>query len=214
MAAIARRRGWRLEAPSNLVTLTLSSCKNLSVYLEECEEMVPSNNQGEGDIQLPRLREVLIQYCPKLKEVPHYIVFSPTLKKLEMNDCPELGGSQPRLPPLLEYLELSGDVGVFSKSLPLVGPNLKSVRILFSPHSSLPKGFNQLTSIQSLGLYRCETLDFEREELKHLTMLQHLRIDYCRILRVRFGEGKDWRSTLSHVPKIIIDNNDITRSRN
>ncbi|KAF9615755.1 hypothetical protein IFM89_026221 [Coptis chinensis] len=218
---------------SNIVTLKLSNCKNLRVLpdlsklksletlvlrqlyeMEECEEMVPSNNEGkqEANIQLPRLREVVIQYCPKLKVVPYYIMFSPTLKEMSIDNCPELGGVQPRLPPLH---------GVFSKSVPLVGksdessyPNLKSVRIEYSPHSSLPKDFNQLTSIQSLFLDNCETLDFELEELKHLTMLQHLWIYNCPILKERFGEGKDWRSTLSHVPRITINYMEITRSRN
>ncbi|KAF9615754.1 hypothetical protein IFM89_026220 [Coptis chinensis] len=181
--------------------------------------MVTSNNQGEGDIQLPRLRQVFILDCPKLKLVPHYIMFSHTLKQLTIRNCPELGGVQPRLPPLLENLELWRDVGVFSKSLPLVGecssyPNLKSVSIFSSPHSSLPKGFNRLTSIQRLELFKCETLDFELEELKHLTMLQKLWIGDCPILKERCGEGKDWRSTLSHVPKIYIDDKEITASRN
>ncbi|KAF9602105.1 hypothetical protein IFM89_024872 [Coptis chinensis] len=93
-------------------------------------------------------------------------------------------------------------------------PNLKSVSIFSSPHSSLPKGFNRLTSIQRLELFKCETLDFELEELKHLTMLQKLWIGDCPILKERCGEGKDWRSTLSHVPKIYIDDKEITASRN
>ncbi|KAF9614648.1 hypothetical protein IFM89_019625 [Coptis chinensis] len=78
------------------------------------------------------------------------------------------------------------DVGVFSKSLPLVGecssyPNLKTVFIWYSPHSSLPKGFN--SKIGTSGI-----------------------VD----LQLPYSE----RSTLSHVPKITIDDNEITESRN
>ncbi|KAF9613926.1 hypothetical protein IFM89_013173 [Coptis chinensis] len=166
---------------------------------------------------VPHLHSLRIWNCRKLKVVPHYM-FSQALKNLRIDDCPELGEVQPWLPPLLEELILESNVGAFSKSLPLGGecssyPNLKSVWIGSSPHSSLPKGFNQLTSIQSLHFYQYETLDFELEELKHLTMLQHLEIKYCPILRKRFRKGMDWRSTLSHVPKITFNRKEITRSR-
>ncbi|KAF9613459.1 hypothetical protein IFM89_008306 [Coptis chinensis] len=90
-------------------------------------------------------------------------------------------------------------------------PYLKTVYIWSSPHSSLPKGFNKLKGIQILDLFQCATLDFELKELNHLTMLQHLDINYCPILKERLGEGRDW-SILSHVPKITIDGKKITKS--
>ncbi|KAF9598536.1 hypothetical protein IFM89_028068, partial [Coptis chinensis] len=197
----------RLKSLETLYLMSLTS-------MADCEER-------DGDIIMPLLHAVGIEDCCQLKVIPNYI-FSHTLRELDVSECPELRGIQPCLPPLLEKLFFSRDVGIFSNSLPVCNkecphsntdtyPNLKSVSIWLSLHSSLPKGFNQLTSIQSLELFSCKNLDFDLEELNHLTMLQHLYIEDCPVLKDRFGEGKDW-SILSRVPKITIDHVKFTRN--
>ncbi|KAF9596015.1 hypothetical protein IFM89_006942 [Coptis chinensis] len=178
-------------------------------------------SQKDRVVIMPLLRQLTIRRCDKLQVIPHYM-FSQSLKELQIWGCPELGRAQPCLPPLLESLEFYRNVGFLSNSLPVCDvecshnnnnsyPYLKTVSIWSSPHSSLPKGFNKLKGIQRLDLSYCDTLDFELKELNHLTMLQHLDINRCPILKERFGEGRDW-SILSHVPKITIDLEEITKS--
>ncbi|KAF9614822.1 hypothetical protein IFM89_020745 [Coptis chinensis] len=169
---------------------------------------------GEGFI-MPCLQVLEIRGCPKLKVVPHYL-FSPALRSLKISKCPQLTG--PCLPPLLEELELCFNTGFLSKSiLPLlisgIGspdhnendyPNLHSFSIKWSEESSLPQGFNQLTAIQSLIFWSCEFLDFTPEDLKHLPMLQELKIFQCPILEERCRKRESW-TTNSHIPKIVLN---------
>ncbi|KAF9612294.1 hypothetical protein IFM89_038864 [Coptis chinensis] len=93
-------------------------------------------------------------HCPNLKVEPHYL-----------------------FPPRLETLDLRYDVGVFSKSLMSFthnNNNLKTLTISSFPHSSLPQGLNQLTSLKELSFRVGLSLDFKLEELKPLTMLHKL----------------------------------------
>ncbi|KAF9596026.1 hypothetical protein IFM89_006953 [Coptis chinensis] len=197
------------------------SLKNLEITVLPMWRGSNLPSQKDSVVIMPLLRQLTIRLCDKLQVIPHYM-FSQSLKQLEIMDCPELGRAQPCLPPLLESLDFAGNVGFLSNSLPVCDvecshnnnnsyPYLKTVYIFASPHSSLPKGFNKLKGIQRLILHRCDTLDFELKELNHLTMLQHLEINDCPILKERFGEGRDW-SILSHVPKITIDYEEITKS--
>ncbi|KAF5202260.1 hypothetical protein FRX31_008153 [Thalictrum thalictroides] len=176
--------------------------------LEKCED--------REDISLPCLRELEIRDCG-FHVIPRFL-FPHTLRKLVIYDCKNLRGMQPCLPPLLEKLELWYDVGVLSESLPIGDShnylNLRSFKIKFSKHPSLPKGFNHLTATQYLKFNECESLDFDLNELKHLTMLQSLSIYKCRILAKRFQSSGDdyWMSILSHVPNISIDYENIRES--
>ncbi|KAF9610088.1 hypothetical protein IFM89_019928 [Coptis chinensis] len=131
---------------------------------------------------------LLLSSCPNLKVEPHYL-----------------------FPPRLETLILWRDVGVLSKSLMSLihNNNLKTLEIYCLPHSSLPQGLNQLTSLQGLYFKFCHTLDFKSEELKPLTMLRKLYISSCSG-RTR---EEDW-SILTHIPTIEIEGIDIKRSRN
>ncbi|KAF5199573.1 hypothetical protein FRX31_010841 [Thalictrum thalictroides] len=124
---------------------------------------------------------------------------------LRIRGCP-LTGLQPSLPPLLEKLTLATDVGVLKTSLPLLlhnnYPNLHYFEIYDSSQSSLPQGFNQLTSIRQLKFQDCLKLDFGPDYLKHLTILEELTIDHCPILAEKFrGEIS---SSSSHVYNISI----------
>ncbi|PIA27069.1 hypothetical protein AQUCO_08300039v1 [Aquilegia coerulea] len=197
----------KFELPDLLARLKTLEILSLS-YFEECEE-------GE-DMSLPCLRELLLYDC-KFPVIPRFL-FPHTLKQLCIWECKNLRGMQSCLPPLLESLELNGDVGVLAESLPIEFShnylNLRSFKIYWSKHPSLPKGFNHLTAIQYLTFYDCESLDFDLNELKHLTMLQELSISYCSILAKRFQSpsGEDWMIILSHVPNIKIDRQYIKRS--
>ncbi|KAF9611761.1 hypothetical protein IFM89_034944 [Coptis chinensis] len=154
-------------------------------YLSEWKE--EEHDVPTTIIIMPRLHTLKIGYCPKLKVEPHYL-----------------------FPPRLETLELWGDVGVLSKSLIMSlthNNNLKSLTIKYFPHSSLPQGLNQLTSLQELNFYICKFLDFKPEELKPLTTLCTLEIDFCLIMSIRSRE--DW-SILTHIPNIVIDYINIT----
>ncbi|PIA25062.1 hypothetical protein AQUCO_12900003v1 [Aquilegia coerulea] len=91
---------------------------------------------------MPHLSIFVIQKCPKLKMLPSY-VSSHALRVLIIENCPQLTGMQPSLPPLLEKLKLGRDVGDLSSSLlPLLHnnydyPNLNHFKILIlhSRHS-------------------------------------------------------------------------------
>ncbi|KAL5714836.1 hypothetical protein ACHQM5_016743 [Ranunculus cassubicifolius] len=161
-------------------------------------------------IVMPCLHTLRISGCSKLRVVPHYM-FSHTLRKLEIEICPQVTGMQPFLPRLLEDLELWGDVGVLSRSLPISNdnesyPNIKSVSINSSPHSALPEGLHQLTSLNHLRIFYCEFLDFELEVLLYFGNLGVLEICGCPLLVERCRENL---SILSHVPKIILDGTEL-----
>ncbi|KAL5731240.1 hypothetical protein ACHQM5_003988 [Ranunculus cassubicifolius] len=162
------------------------------------------------DIKMPCLRSLTLSSCRQLNVIPQSM-FSSTLRKLTIRNCSKLSGKQPCLPPILEKLTLKEDAGVFSKSLPIDECFIQSVSIKGSLHSSLPKGFTDLKGVQEVQFSDCENLDFELKEMKYLDMLQELNICTCPVLEQRFQRG-DWRSILSHVPKITIDYEEITKN--
>ncbi|PIA27581.1 hypothetical protein AQUCO_07600034v1, partial [Aquilegia coerulea] len=158
---------------------------------------------------MPRLSTLVIEYCPKLCLVPHYM-FSLALTDLHIADCSQLTGMQPFLPSLLEKLRLKGDIGVFARSLPIGTsqhnnyPYLSWVIIADFPYSSLPNGFNQLQAIRKLDIFQCEFFDFMPEDLKHLTILEELKIFRCLTLGQRFRDA-GISSLGSNVSMFIID---------
>ncbi|KAF9611089.1 hypothetical protein IFM89_026973 [Coptis chinensis] len=156
--------------------LRLLELKGLPEWEEEEHDVPTSNNTNI----MPHLNTLTISNCPKLKVVPHYL-----------------------FPPQLESLKLWKDVGVISISLMSIthNSNLKSLEILDFPHSSLPQGLNQLTSLQELFFGECQFLDYKPDELKPLTMLRNLQIGICPIMSERSREG---RSILTHIPNIVI----------
>ncbi|KAF9612583.1 hypothetical protein IFM89_002179 [Coptis chinensis] len=166
-------------------------------------------------IIMPSLEALEISNCPKLKVVPHYM-FSRSLKKLVIRECPGLIGMQHCLPQSFEHLELLRDLGALSKSLTPVTlnhnngyPNLKYLQIGYSPCSSLPQGLNQLTSLQDLVVSNCMFLDFNPECLRILPMLSKLETICCQLLRERSRE--DW-NIISHIPNITIDFKKLTQT--
>ncbi|KAF9610008.1 hypothetical protein IFM89_019648 [Coptis chinensis] len=156
--------------------------ENLEPHKESLERLEIRNYVGSTlplTWMMSNITYLSLSYCPNLKVEPHYL-----------------------FPPRLETLELYWDVGVLSKSLMSLthnNNNLKTLQIWFCPHSSLPQGLNQLTSLQQLSFRSCEFL-FKPEELKPLTMLRKL---YISGLSERSRE-LDW-SILTHIPNIQIN---------
>ncbi|KAL5707009.1 hypothetical protein ACHQM5_025110 [Ranunculus cassubicifolius] len=167
---------------------TLESLRITGMFEWEGQEKIVINDEkGGGDSC--GLRSLDIRDCPKLRVVPDYM-FSPSLQKLELHD----------------------DVGALFDSFPADASLCSFVKVsLWSlPHSRLPKGFDQIKSLQSIEFTYCKTLDFDLKELGHFTMLQSLEIERCPILKQRF-EGDDWRTILAHVPTITINEEEITK---
>ncbi|KAF9611081.1 hypothetical protein IFM89_026965 [Coptis chinensis] len=163
--------------------------ENLEPHKESLERLEIRNYVGSTlpTWMMSNITYLVLWDCPNLKVEPHYL-----------------------FPPLLETLVLWWDVGVLSKSLMSLthnNNNLKTLCIFGLPHSSLPQGLNQLTSLQELNFLFCYSLDFKPEELKPLTMLRKLFIDASSV-RTR---EEDW-SILTHIPTIVIDYQDIKRS--
>ncbi|KAF9611709.1 hypothetical protein IFM89_034892 [Coptis chinensis] len=154
--------------------------ENLEPHKESLERLEIYNYVGSTlptTWMMSNITYLFLYNCPNLKVEPHYL-----------------------FPPRLETLELWRDVGVLSKSLMSLtyNNNLKTLLIFSLPHSSLPQGLNQLTSLQQLSFRYCEFLDFKPEELKPLTMLRKLVIYLCPIITKR-----NW-SILTHIPIIEI----------
>ncbi|KAF6138820.1 hypothetical protein GIB67_025982 [Kingdonia uniflora] len=95
-----------LEASST--TVAYPNLKKLIIWdMKHWEEWVMEISCKNITV-MPRLRDLHIYNCPILKSVPHQIL-SQSVRKLFINDCPELAISC--LPPLLEELILDGDAG-------------------------------------------------------------------------------------------------------
>ncbi|KAF5205401.1 hypothetical protein FRX31_005012 [Thalictrum thalictroides] len=187
----------------------MRSWEEKAVFMRKEGEEEEGCNTYNGITIMPRLSKLHIVYCLELKVIPFYM-FSHELKDLRILDCPQLIGLQPSLPPLLEKLTLVKDVGVLKTSLPLLlhnnnYPNLHCFEIYESSQSSLPQGFNQLTSIRQLKFQDCEVLNFGPDDLKHLTMLEELKIIDCPILAERFIGGGEISSSSSHIYNISIE---------
>ncbi|KAF5202529.1 hypothetical protein FRX31_007884 [Thalictrum thalictroides] len=187
----------------------MRSWEEKAVIMRKEGEEEERYNTYNGITIMPRLSKLQIMDCKELKVIPFYM-FSHELKDLKISDCPQLTGLQPSLPPLLEKLHLSGNVGVLKSSLPLLHnnndnyPNLNNFHIYHSAQSSLPEGFNQLTSIRQLNFSYCEILDFESDDLKHVTKFNLLEINECPILAERFRGGGEISSSSPHVYNISI----------
>ncbi|KAL5725109.1 hypothetical protein ACHQM5_008289 [Ranunculus cassubicifolius] len=120
MPCLRRLEIW--ACPRLRVLPDLTNFKSLvTLKLRQLDSWDGQKEEEEIDFVPSCFTKLWIKECPKLIEVPSYL-FSPWLKELYINRCPELSGLQ-CLPPLLEKLILSGDNGCYSKSIPL---NLES----------------------------------------------------------------------------------------
>ncbi|KAF9610769.1 hypothetical protein IFM89_024625 [Coptis chinensis] len=195
--------------------------ENISDLVLNFEDSEPDIGHVSSEEEIPRMEGVLENLEPHKEslerlEIRNYVGSTlPTWMRMMSNitclylrNCPNLKVEPHYLfPPRLETLVLREDVGVLSKSLMSLthNNNLKSLFIDSLPHSSLPQGLNQLTSLQKLTFFGCDFLDFKPEELKPLTMLRELYIQGCPIFTRRgISREEDW-SILTHIPKILIN---------
>ncbi|QHO25564.1 Putative disease resistance RPP13-like protein [Arachis hypogaea] len=93
------------------------SLKYLSFYQMSCwEEWESYECDDDDDAPFPKLEEFYISQCPKLRgDLP---TFLPSLKKLVISGCEELGCYVPRAP-ILRSLRISGKQEARTRDLPL-----------------------------------------------------------------------------------------------
>ncbi|KAF6175311.1 hypothetical protein GIB67_021816 [Kingdonia uniflora] len=180
--------------------------KLLMSDMENWEEWVMRTT--EGITIMPCLQTLEIMNCPMLKSLPHQIL-SDSLRELSITDCPVLRITC--IPNFLETLNLYGDSGSLSRSLPFIANHnllLNSLYIDNSPHLTLPQGLAQLTELTTIHISHSKSLVCMSEELKQLTLLELLYIEDCPILASRCKKevGEDW-PIISHIPVIQIDDN-------
>ncbi|XP_058108854.1 disease resistance protein RGA2-like [Magnolia sinica] len=219
---------------SHLVRMTLSCCweciqlpgfgKLPSLKYLEIDCMVEvrkvgiefsgvDNNDGSGCVvSFPKLETLVFNDMSKWEEwelrggVGEVM---PSLLQLEVKWCPKLKELPTNLPPLLQELTLQiSNEGMLSSggTLPVL-PNLKHLIIWRNDElKSFPCGWlGQFKALETLEIHRCWQLEsLPDEELQQLTMLQELIIQYCPLLKERYGyEGED-RHKIAQIPDKII----------
>uniref|UniRef100_A0A5B6YG60 Putative disease resistance protein RGA3 n=1 Tax=Davidia involucrata TaxID=16924 RepID=A0A5B6YG60_DAVIN len=177
---------------------------------ELCDTLVNENddNHSNNFVLAQSLRVLTLICCLKLKVLPHNLLPLTLLRELCICTCPNLTWTTLcLLLPHLEKLTLDGDAGVLSRSISsrhILLPNLRFLKISSSPHWSLPEGLGQFAELQSLEIFCCPHIMYMSEELRHLPMLQDLKIIHCPILGPRCQRnGADWHN-ISHILNIYV----------
>ncbi|GMN63186.1 hypothetical protein TIFTF001_032264 [Ficus carica] len=194
----------------------LPSLERIEIWY--CQEMVgvfPPTQ--EIDIQYPSLKSIYIYYCEKLDWFSKMgLPFN--LKRLDILYCDKLIANRwnwnlQRLSNL-QTLSLSGREELEVISFPeegLLPSALTSLEIWkFKSLKSLDgKGFQHLTSLQTLVIHYCEKVECLPEQGLP-NSLTHLSIYRCPMLkeRCRRETGEDWPK-IQHIPKIEIDGRQI-----
>ncbi|CAK7351357.1 unnamed protein product [Dovyalis caffra] len=143
--------------------------------------------------QLQSLSTLVIDKFPELLYIPKALIENNLLlSSFTISSCPKLRS----LPANLGELQ-----------------NLKLLKIgWFQELHSLPHGFENLTSLETLEIIECPNLVSLPEEsleglngLQRLRGLQHLSIRGCPELekRCESGKGEDWQK-ISHIPYIYV----------
>nr|DAD38201.1 TPA_asm: hypothetical protein HUJ06_008842 [Nelumbo nucifera] len=129
--------------------------------------------------------------------MPPLFFSAEALRTLHIKNCPQLTWTpfspSPCLLQQLEELELEGDVGGFSRSLPS-NNKIKVSTIWSSPFESLPSDLENLTALQTLWIRFCYFIMSIPVELQRLTSLPKLEIYHCHLLEERCKKeaGEDW----------------------
>ncbi|XP_058108844.1 putative disease resistance protein RGA3 [Magnolia sinica] len=70
--------------------------------------------------------------------------------------------------------------------------------------------FGQLKALRTLEIFDCPRTESLPEEVQHLTMLQELKINWCRALALRYGQGEEDRDkTNQDLKDVAYDVDDI-----
>ncbi|RVW30533.1 putative disease resistance RPP13-like protein 1 [Vitis vinifera] len=147
------------------------SLKALSFsFMPKWKEWLCLGSQGG---EFPRLKELYIQYCPKLTgDLPNHL---PLLTKLEIEDCEQLVAPLPRVPAIRE-LTTRNSSGVFFRS-----PASDFMRLESLITSDISKWTELPPVLQKLSIENANTLEslLEEEKLQSNTCLKDLIIRNC-----------------------------------
>ncbi|XP_034701162.1 putative disease resistance RPP13-like protein 1 [Vitis riparia] len=151
------------------------SLKALSFdYMPKWEKWLCLGGQG---VEFPRLKELYIQYCPKLKgDLPNHL---PLLTKLEIKECKRLVAPLPRVPAIRELTTRNkGRVSLMSPASDFI-----------CLESLITSDISQWTELppvlQKLSIEKADSLEslLEEEILQSNTCLQDLTITKCSFSR-------------------------------
>ena len=185
-----------------------------------------------GGICAPNLTSISIFNCNKLKSLPENMrTLFPSLEFLAVRGCPKLesfpeGGLPLNLVTLyvsycdklfsrglqdlhsLREISIDGDNCKEVESFPeeaLLPPTLTDIHISFFPKLKSLKGFQHLTSLKKLNIFRCNNLQYLPED-GFPTTLSSLIINSCPLLKQRCEreKGEEWPK-IAHIPNIVID---------
>ncbi|KAL6328726.1 hypothetical protein AAG906_003412 [Vitis piasezkii] len=151
------------------------SLKALSFqYMPKWKEWLCLGGQGG---EFPRLKELYIQYCPKLiGDLPDHL---PLLTKLEIEQCERLVAPLPRVPAIRE-LTTRNSGGVFLRS-----PDRDFMRLESLITSDISQWKELPPVLQKLSIENADCLEslLEEEILQSNTCLQDLTITKCSFSR-------------------------------
>ena len=155
------------------------SLKALSFsFMPKWKEWLCLGSQGG---EFPRLKELYIQYCPKLTgDLPNHL---PLLTKLEIKECEQLVAPLPRVPAIRE-LTTRNNSDVFFRS-----PASDFMRLESLITSDISQWTELPPVLQKLWIENANTLEslLEEEKLQSNTCLKDLTIRNCSFSRTLRG---------------------------
>ncbi|KAL2530605.1 putative disease resistance RPP13-like protein 1 [Forsythia ovata] len=212
-----------LGSLESLEKLEISNCENLQLI------PYPSGQKG-----LSSLRRLEICYCKRLSNLPSEMLESCTsLQTLQVYKCenltsfPELSGkvwlnslrklsigdfsNSNTLESIYRHIKSVQILRIYGRadwvSLPYQLQNLTSLKdlsIVDFGIEDLPDWLGNLSSLEKLGLYRCEKLRHlpSKEAMQRLTKLTKLKIILCPLLEEQCRlDNSEWPK-ISHIPKL------------
>ncbi|KAF3947990.1 hypothetical protein CMV_025959 [Castanea mollissima] len=207
----------------NLTSISIFDCNKLKSLPENMRTLFPS------------LEYLVVRHCPKLESFPEGGL-PLNLVTLDVCYCNKLFSRRLQDLHSLREIRIWGDNCKEVESFPgeaLLPPTLTDIYISYFPKLKSLKGFQHLTSLKKLNVFRCRNLQYLPEEgfptslerlyiaycpkLQYLpedrfpTTLSSLILEDCPLLKQRFEreKGKEWPK-IAHIPNIVIDDELIT----
>ncbi|XP_058079907.1 putative disease resistance protein RGA3 [Magnolia sinica] len=161
---------------SGILSMPLPSLQSLKTF--QISYLGNMTSLPDGWEQLESLERVTISHCSRLRSLPGKLGQLKSLRSLEINDCPELQSLPQGLQGLISLLILDSS-GILSRPLPKL-PSLKKFQISNIDNiRSLPDGWKQLESLESLTIKYCYKLRSLPNDLVQLKSFRSLEINYC-----------------------------------
>nr|KYP32068.1 Putative disease resistance protein At3g14460 family [Cajanus cajan] len=223
----------RCENMESLLVSVSESPKNLSYFeIRQCPNFVSFPREG---FPAPNLTSLIVGFCDKLKSLPTQMsALLPKLEHIYIRNCPKIewfpeGGMPPNLRivvihnceklvsglawPSMDMLTdliiwgLCDGIKSFLKEdlLPLSLTSL-SVHDFSSIEMLDCKGLLHLTSLQTLGIYKCQKLENMTGERLPLSLIK-LEIIFCPLLQKGMKHSQIWPK-ISHISlalKLTVD---------